>query len=57
MINFNYKLFEKKINKLKKKNKIVMAHGVFDVFHYGHLKHLQAAKQLGDILVVSVSDL
>ena len=35
--------------------KIVLANGCFDPFHYGHLLHLQAAKKLGDILIVSVT--
>lgn len=35
--------------------KIVLAHGCFDIFHYGHLMHLKAAKALGDYLVVSVT--
>ena len=34
----------------------VMANGVFDCLHYGHLIHLQAAKKLGDELWVSVTD-
>ncbi len=34
---------------------IVMAGGVFDLFHYGHLRHLQAAKSEGDVLVVAVT--
>ncbi len=34
---------------------VAMAGGVFDIFHYGHLRHLQAAKQEGDILVVLVT--
>ncbi len=34
---------------------IVMAGGVFDLFHYGHLRHFQAAKGEGDILVVAVT--
>lgn len=55
MKNFDFQTLQKKIAVLRKKNKIVMAHGVFDLFHYGHLKHLQAAKQFGDILIVSVT--
>lgn len=35
--------------------KIVLANGCFDVFHYGHLRHLQAARKLGDRLIVSVT--
>lgn len=35
--------------------KIVHCHGVFDLFHYGHLLHLQEAKKQGDILVVTLT--
>lgn len=35
--------------------KIVHCHGVFDLFHFGHLSHLQSAKAFGDILVVTVT--
>lgn len=35
---------------------VVLAHGVFDIFHYGHLVHLQAARALGDVLIVGVTD-
>ena len=35
---------------------VVLANGVFDLLHYGHLQHLQAAKKLGDILWVSITD-
>lgn len=35
--------------------RIVLANGVFDVFHYGHLLHLQAAKRLGTQLIVAVT--
>lgn len=34
---------------------IVLAHGCFDIFHFGHLRHLQKAKSLGDMLIVSVT--
>lgn len=34
---------------------IVHCHGVFDLFHPGHLIHLQQAKKLGDILVISLT--
>jgi len=34
---------------------IVLCHGVFDLLHVGHIKHLQAAKDLGDILVVTLT--
>ena len=35
---------------------MVLANGCFDLFHYGHLKHLQAARKFGDRLVVSVTE-
>ena len=35
--------------------KIVLAHGTFDFFHYGHFLHLKKAKTFGDILVVSLT--
>ena len=28
------------------KSKIILAHGTFDLFHYGHLKHLEKSKKL-----------
>ena len=40
---------------LKKKYKIVLCHGVFDVLHYGHLKYFEAAKKYGNFLIVSVT--
>ena len=48
----------KKIFYLKKKNpnlKIGLAHGVFDLLHFGHIKHLQSAKNNCDILIVSIT--
>ena len=42
--------------KLKKAGKtIALCHGVFDLVHPGHIIHLQQAKQMADILVVSVT--
>lgn len=46
----------KKIDKLRSKGKkIVHCHGCFDLMHPGHIKYLQAAKKMGDILVVTLS--
>lgn len=36
--------------------KIVHCHGVFDLVHPGHIKHLEAAKKFGDILVVTITE-
>src|SRR5215467_2268932 len=34
---------------------IVQAHGTFDLLHLGHVRHLEAAGALGDVLVVTVT--
>ena len=34
---------------------VVQCHGCFDLVHPGHIRYLQFAKSLGDILIVSVS--
>ncbi len=35
---------------------IVVASWCFDIFHVGHLRHLEAASRLGQYLIVLVSD-
>jgi len=35
--------------------KIVHCHGVFDLLHIGHIKHLEAARKHGDVLVVTLT--
>ncbi|MEO1941410.1 MAG: D-glycero-beta-D-manno-heptose 1-phosphate adenylyltransferase [Campylobacterales bacterium] len=35
--------------------RIVFTNGCFDLLHYGHLKYLQQAKGLGDILIVGLN--
>ena len=39
-----------------KGKRIVLCHGVFDLLHVGHIRHLRAAKAFGDILVVTITD-
>lgn len=34
---------------------VVQAHGTFDLLHLGHVRHLEAARKLGDVLVVTVT--
>src|SRR3989338_4121903 len=47
---------KKTVEKLKKENKkIVTTNGVFDILHVGHIRYLQQAKKLGDILIVAVN--
>lgn len=40
----------------RKGRKIVFGNGCFDLLHVGHVRYLQAAKALGDILIVGVND-
>ena len=36
-------------------SRIVLANGCFDVLHVGHIRYLEAAKTLGDLLIVGVN--
>ena len=38
-----------------RKRKVIMCHGVFDVVHPGHLRHLLYAKSKADILIASLT--
>ncbi len=35
--------------------KIVFTNGCFDIIHAGHIKYLQEAKELGDILIIGLN--
>jgi rfaE bifunctional protein nucleotidyltransferase chain/domain len=35
--------------------KVVLCHGTFDLMHTGHIRHLQSARRLGDVLVVTLT--
>jgi rfaE bifunctional protein nucleotidyltransferase chain/domain len=35
--------------------RVVLCHGVFDLVHMGHVRHLEAARQEGDVLIVTVT--
>jgi len=53
---YTLKNLSKIIQREKKKSKtIVHCHGVFDLLHVGHIKHLKKAKELGDKLVVTIT--
>ncbi|MFH0768272.1 MAG: adenylyltransferase/cytidyltransferase family protein [Chloroflexota bacterium] len=44
------------ISGLKREGKVVVqCHGVFDLLHPGHIRHFDAAKQEGDVLVVTIT--
>lgn len=45
------------VSALKAQGKtVVHAHGVYDLLHPGHIRHLESAKQMGDVLVVTVTE-
>ena len=51
---------EKKLSNIlktlkKKKKKVVLCHGVFDLVHLGHIEHFKSAKSYGDYLIVSLT--
>jgi len=35
--------------------KVVQCHGVFDVLHLGHVRHLEVGRRAGDVLIVTVT--
>src|SRR2546422_11459523 len=39
----------------KERKRIVLCHGVYDLFHRGHLHQFEQARDQGDILVVSLT--
>ena len=40
---------------LLKDRKVVLANGCFDILHVGHVRYLEGARALGDVLVVAVN--
>ncbi len=52
---YKYKLLtrfqvKEKIGDFPRDNKVILCHGVFDVVHPGHVRHLAYAKSKADIL-------
>ena len=41
---------------LRPRPRLVLANGLFDLLHVGHLRYLEGAKRCGDFLVVAVND-
>ena len=35
--------------------RVVLAHGAFDLLHIGHVRHLESARRQGDLLMVTVT--
>jgi D-glycero-beta-D-manno-heptose 1-phosphate adenylyltransferase len=40
---------------LTKNKSVVFTNGCFDILHVGHLRYLEAAKKLGDVLVIGLN--
>jgi glycerol-3-phosphate cytidylyltransferase len=61
MISNNEKIktideLERIVDELRKNNKkIVFTNGCFDILHVGHVRYLNEARKLGDVLVVAVN--
>ncbi len=44
-----------RVSALREQGKhVVQSHGIFDLVHIGHIRHFESARELGDILVVTV---
>jgi cytidyltransferase-like protein len=43
------------IKNFPRKKKVILCHGVFDVVHPGHIRHIAYAKTKADILIVSIT--
>ena len=39
----------------KNGRRVVLAHGTFDLLHVGHVRHLEQARSLGDVLLVTIT--
>lgn len=45
----------KKLNEVRGNRKVVFTNGCFDLLHVGHVRYLQEAKSLGDLLIVALN--
>src|SRR5881394_4113796 len=43
------------VARLLQGRKVVLANGCFDILHVGHLRYLQGARAMGDVLVVAIN--
>ena len=43
------------VGNVPRKRKVILCHGVFDVVHPGHIRHLAYAKTKAEILIVSIT--
>lgn len=52
---FDINVLRLELDKFRDNKKIVLCHGVFDLLHIGHIRYLKRAKELGDVLVVTIT--
>ena len=53
--NYDYKILDlvslkSKVGPFPRNKKVIMCHGVFDIVHPGHIRHLSYTKSKADIL-------
>ena len=58
--NYDYKILDlvslkSKVGDFPRNKKVIICHGVFDIVHPGHIRHLSYAKSKADILITSVT--
>jgi rfaE bifunctional protein nucleotidyltransferase chain/domain len=51
----NLEYLREALKPFRQSKKIVLCHGCFDLLHIGHIRYFQQAKEMGDILVVTVT--
>ena len=51
----NWTDLKSQLEKARKGRKVVFTNGVFDLLHVGHVRYLQEARSLGDLLVIGVN--
>jgi len=45
-----------RLRRQRPRARVVLANGLFDLLHVGHVRYLRAASRLGEVLVVAVND-
>jgi glycerol-3-phosphate cytidylyltransferase len=56
MKRFDRECLKKNVAQLKSQGKtVVFTNGCFDILHAGHVRYLQAARELGDCLIVGLN--
>ena len=57
MQNLTSKIIEPEtLSDLSRINRVVFTNGIFDILHAGHVRYLETARNLGDMLIVAVND-